>query len=277
MDNENCNALSKRVGQSSPVRWIVVAHALLLSTVLALFQAFPKDLVMQVVSPAVVATQTMLLVIWLNLGGGVRTRGLLGTAGYLYLMAGLHAPAVWRMPFFLSLMIGLPLSALVIALLGLPLAMVRIEGLRLRRFGSAELPPRQRLQFNMFHLLWVMASLAVFFGLGQVAQVGSHGSGGIETIAFLVTILITAAILMSVPLACVWAVLTPGPVLPRLAVATLGWGLGGLLIAYYYQPVATVAAVPAAIAVLAVAFLLATLSLTRRFGYRVVWRAVGER
>ncbi len=258
----------------SPVRWIVVGHLVLWLTAFALFLRFPEILALRLGSLGIAAAQVALLAIWLNFARELKSRRLFAIAGYLTLVVALQAPINWwTLAAFLT---GYPFAAGVVALLGLPLTMIRMEGMRLRRFDRQQLPPPWRLQFSVFHMLWIMAFVALVFGIGQIAL--DPGSvSAVRVMAALGMFCVIAAVVISVPLVAAWAVLTPGPILPRLAAAVMAWLLGGLVIGSFYGTTALALRVSVPVFVVAVVLLASTLGLVRRLGYRLVWRELGQR
>ncbi len=95
-------------------------------------------------------------------------------------------------------------------------------------------------------------------------------AGGLAIVAMC---LVVSAIYLSIPLVAVWAVLTPGKMLPRLVTAIVGWGMGVLLVFHYMQAGggSIEVNVSAGVTALAIPILLATLFVLRQMGYRAVW------
>ncbi len=256
------------------MRWIVLGHLVLWLTAIALFLCFPEILVLRLGSLGIAGAQLALLTIWLNLGDELKLRRLFAVAGYLALVVALQAPMNWWA--FAAFVTGYPLAAFMVAALGLPLTMIRMEGMRLRRFDRQQLPPPWRLQFSVFHILWIMAFVALVFGIGQIAQ--DPGSmTAVRVMAALGMFFVIAAVVISVPLVAAWAMLTPGPILPRLAAAVLGWLLGGLVIGSYYGAAAFPMLMWVLVFIVAMVLLVATLGMVRWLGYRLVWRELGQR
>ncbi len=277
------------LGHSAPdssIQGIVVVHAVLLVLSSLVANAWPNEPFMPVVCSAVVLSQTMLLLIWMNLSGEPTAGKVFLIAGHLLLAFVVHSLRDLAMAlgfhFGAGLIIGLlflagiwiPVVAFGCAIFGLPLAVARSEGLRLRHFPADDMPTPQPFQFRLAHMLWATALMAILFALGQLAEIGAKSPGSIQTaraVAELATFLVGLAIVLSIPLVGVWAVLTPGSRVPRMATALFGWGLAALLIAHYNRGRPDVFFYFGPTLLVATALVLLTLARLHRLGYRVIW------
>ncbi len=263
----------------SPVRWIVLAHALLLGTLISMLTAFPKQNVLWLIDLSLVTAQVALLLIWLTLGGKrVSTaRRMLGVTGVLALIHIAHAPAVRGLQWMSSLVCMVPGVFPLVGVLALPLAVAESSGYQIERFSRRSLPPPRRMQFSMRYILITTACVAVLFGLkGLAASLEetpeSIARGIVAPLALFGMILALSAIYLSIPLVAVWAFLTPGRILPRLTAAFIGWGMGVMLVFHYAQEEGSIPTIiPASVIVCAIPILLGTLLVLRQMGYRAVW------
>jgi hypothetical protein len=142
------------------------------------------------------------------------------------------------------------------------------------------------MQFSMRTLISVTSGVAVLFALAQIALSSRQGEfaaslsglGSLVAAVAVPSVVITcAAIVMTIPIACVWAVLSPGPVLPRLALIGVGWLLGSLLIFQVFVSERAQLGVAAGVGAVAIVVLTATLGVMRALRYRVVWEVESPR
>ena len=172
-----------------------------------------------------------------------------------------------------------PSVFLVLGVLALPLGIAEASGYQIERFSRRKLPPPRRMQFSMRYALITTACVAILFSLKGLAGAleetpDSIALGIVAPIAFIGMILVLWTICLSIPLVAVWAVLTPGKILPRLATALIGWGMAVMLALHYTHTEEHLlpATVLAGVTVGAILTLLATLLVLRQMGYRAVWR-----
>ncbi len=139
------------------------------------------------------------------------------------------------------------------------------------------MPEAKRLQFSLSQLMWGCAVVVVLFALAEfrpsrlefyLSKFG--GPANVFTAIALVVIGTGYIIAIStIPLVSVWAVLTPGRILPRLALAAAGWILGATWLLHYARAMRPE---PVAIMCLSTSILLATLGVLRGMRYRLIWR-----
>jgi hypothetical protein len=248
-------------GRPSPVRWVVAAHAVLFTVVLCSAWYLPISWVPMVLVAGVGFAQAGLLSIWLVLGRGP-------SAKRLVLVALLPV-----------LLVTLPVVAFPMIFLSLPFIMMQSEGMQVRRVAFGSLPPPRAFQFSMRQLTGAMIIVAVLFGLGQfvppsreelfAARLGELG-GLFSAMGIAVVGLTCAAIVLTIPVVCVWAVLVPGRVLPRFGVAAFGWSLGAVLAFHLAGGAWQGAAAGVAIAGVSAVVLTVTLYCLRIMGYRMI-------
>ena len=224
----------------SPVRWVVLFHVVLLVTVIALQSMLLRQAAIHWLVAPVVIAQIALALIWMNLDGRMTARRTVGVAFMIAVVQLFDSPGPW-LGEILGLICLVPGMFIMLTVLAIPLGIAQSWGLQLHRFEPSEMPPPRRMQFSIRGALILSVVVAVLFGLkGVVSDLGtpaeSTGMSIAGALALVVMILIVTTIFLSIPLVAVWAVLTPGPILPRLATAIVGWSLGGLLLLHYMQP-----------------------------------------
>lgn len=261
----------------SSVRWVVLGHLVLLGGIISLLTAFPDQEVLWRLDAILILAQVALLMIWMTLDRD-RPPGVgraLGVTVILLVVHVAHAPAVGDPGFVSSFVCSWPCVLVLLGVLALPLSMAESRGVMIMRFSPDRMPPPRRLQFSIRTVLIGAIGIAVLFSLrGLLDLLGKWplAIGADFTLVMLVMILVIAAIYLSIPLVAVWAVLTPGPILPRLATAVVGWSLGGMLAYHYAQlpdravPLAVIGTTTAG----AIPILLATLFALRQMGFRAV-------
>ncbi len=246
----------------SPIPWIVMAHLALLAVLFGSALNYSSTHYVLFAFAAVVLAQASLISIWLVLGWGS------AKAKLVILVC---------LPLLFLVFPGVVCPILVFVL---PLVFTQSDGLRLTRFTPADLPPPRTLQFSMIQLMRVTIVVIVLFALGQfgpgqrevyAARLGEFGNV-LTVIGVVVVGLACAGTVVTIPVVCVWAVLSPGKVLPRLGVALVGWMLGVVLLIHYVGGVSEPLGASVAVAGLATTILLATLLAMRPFGYRAVWQ-----
>ncbi len=262
--------------QRSPVRWVVLVHALLLVGVVGLEWRFIRNHVLLLVDASLVIAQIGLVLIWMTLNGKATMRRTLGAACVVVLIQLVHTvPSGIVTRGILCTVLSL---FIMLTVLALPLSIAQWRGLQLRRFDCSNMPSPRHLQFSIRSVLVTSVGVALLFGLKGIPEMldrwpGSTGNSFGAALAILAMGLVGSAIYLSVPLVAVWAMLTPGKVLPRLALAVVGWALGAALVFHYMQggdgasPLIVVATATAG----GIAILLATLLVMRAMRYRVVW------
>ena len=263
----------------SPVRWVVLVHGLLLGTLVAAMAVFPNQGVLRLLDASLVTAQIALLLIWMTLDGH-RPPGVgrtLGVTSVIILMQAIHAIAIRDRSGMESLVCMVPCVFVMLGVLALPLSVAHSRGFRVVRLSCESMPPSRRLQFSIRSAMVAAVCVAVLFGLkGPWAALGkspeSIGLGIAGTVAIVVMVLVGCAIFLSIPLVAVWAVLTPGRMLPRLVTASVGWEMGGMLIFHYTQTGegSLELAISAASTAGGTLILLATLFVLRQMGYRAV-------
>jgi len=263
----------------SPVRWVVLLHALLLGSLIALMTLKPGLDVLWQVDFSLVLAQVSLVLIWMALSDGqpMSRDRMVGATCVLLAIYLAHTPAVgdpeWM---FTAVCVG-PCIFLLIGVAALPLSVAASKGLLIARFRPEAMPPSRKLQISIRGLLWISAGIAVLFGLGEFSlttgrQTGESGAGIGEALATLVVILVISTIYLSVPLVATWAILSPGKILPRLVVSVIAWAMGGMLMFHYTRigeglpQLGTADSVTAGV----ILILLSTLLVLRRMGYRAV-------
>jgi len=274
------------------VRRIVWAHVVLLLVTTAVHHVAPSALIPRTIAPAVALAQFFLLTIWLYFFSIAGLRGIAGVAIYMVGMmviletAGLSwRERGWHLVYVVpSLTAGLPCTMVFLTVLTIPLSWAQEIGLRIRRFDGVAMPAPQRLQFSVHHLLWVTLLAALLFGLAEVGKhdpMSNEPAWPAQTMAMLAMVFTSFAVFTTVPLVAVWAVLTPGPVAPRLGVVTIGWSLGGLLFFHGSQQIINHSLVSdvlrfSVFVVTVLALVCGTLAALRRLGYRAVWEKDDE-
>lgn len=238
----------------SPVRWVVLAHFVLLISVATLLYATRARSVFVLLDASLAIAQVALMLIWVTFAGPRKINAIPGLVGLV--------PA-----FFIALTIP-----------ALPLLFARSRGMQLDRFKPDAMPAPQRLQFSLRTVMVGVIGVAALFSLkGLVAGLGNwpepRGMGLVAPLATVVMGLVVATMVLTIPLASVWVVLTPGKVLPRLVTGLIGWGMGAMLLFHYTktEPFAHQLAVYAGVTAGAVPILLATLLVLRWMGFRAVW------
>ncbi len=255
------NSEEQSTHDSSPVQWVVAVHVvLLIATLLMLYQS-PFDDLLAALGAGLMLSQAALFSIWLILDRepSLKRRG-----------------AVLVLP---VLLIMLPLVACPIVVLSLPLLMTQADGLQLKRFRPETMPLPRPMQFSLSQLVRMTFVITVLFALGQfvpprremyVSEFGELGNI-LTAIGTVIVGLACGAVVLTIPVVCVWAVLTPGKILPRLAIAVVGWLLGAMLLVHLIGGLQPELVVAAAIAGVSIAVLAVTLMVLRGMGYRVVW------
>jgi hypothetical protein len=261
----------------SPVRWVVLFHAVLLATAIALQSMVPRQAAIDWLVAPVAIAQIALALIWMNLDGRMTARRTVGVAFVIAVVQLLDSPGP-RPEALLGLICLVPGLFIMLTVLSIPLGIAHSLGLQLHRFEPGNMPPPRRMQFSIRAALIASVVVAVLFGLkGVVSNLGTTAEpigmsiGG--ALALVVMILVVVTIYLSIPLVAVWAVLTPGPILPRLATAIVGWSLAGLLLLHYMQPGegSLQFTFPSATTAGAIPIVIATLLVLRQMGYRAVW------
>jgi len=264
----------------SPVRWVVLVHAVLLGTLISILTALPNQDVLWLLDASLVTAQVALLLIWLTSDGnrpsGVRR--MLGVTSVLVTIHVVHAPAVRDPEWIPSFVCMVPCVFLMLSVVALPLTIAELRGFLVARFSRERMPPPRRFQFSIRSAMVGALCVAVLFGLkGLVTAVDrspeSIGMGMAGGLAIVAMCLVASAIYLSIPLVAAWAVLTPGRILPRLVTAVVGWGMGVLLVFHYTQAGegSFQVNVSASVTAGAIPILLATLFVLRQMGYRAVW------
>lgn len=258
---DDTRMVSRRRGISASTRLFCVMQGLLSLLALLGLQVFSPQSKCGILFLGVILAQVNLLIIWATLIRTASSRRL--AAGGMFvvifaMIACIAGPSV---------------------LFALPLAFARIEGMRVVRFQAGELPTLRPMQYSMSYLLRLTFVIALLFGGAQLSRNAGPGGpidlGGLEIPLSLMSTLVVGltcvAIVVSIPLVCVWATLSPDAVLPRWAMAAAGWMLGGALLVHFTRVKLSHIDPILAISGVAVAVLLALLVVLRWLGYRVVW------
>ena len=272
----------RRRFRHSRVRWIVLVHGVLLGTLITLITLAPRfDLPWQA-DAALVLAQVALLLIWMTLSGGraSSTDRMVWTTCALLAVHIAHTPVVGSIQWVLSLVCMVPFLFVMLGVVALPLTIAASRGFLIVRFRHEAMPKAGRLQFSVRSVVVAAVCVAVLFSLKGIV-VGLSESpesiilGIVTPFAAITMVLVIPGIYLSIPLVAVWAVLSPGTVVPRLAAALVAWAMGGVLVFHYLQtgdgPLRV--AIPTSVAgvtVGAVLILLATLFVLRAMGYRAV-------
>jgi hypothetical protein len=245
----------------SPVQWVVAVHTVLLTVTILLLCGSPFNELLAALGAGLMLAQAALFSIWLVLDREPSLK---------------RRVAILLLP---VLLIMLPLVACPIAALSLPLLMTQADGLQLRRFRPETMPLPRPMQFSLSHLVRMTFVITVLFALGQfgpsrqelyASRLGELGNV-LTAIGTVIVGLACGAVVLTIPVVCVWAILTPGKVVPRLALAGTGWLLGTLLLVHLIGGLQPELVVAAAIAGVSIAVLTVTLMALRGMGYRVVW------
>ncbi len=262
----------------SPVRWVVLAHVALLATVIGLQSLIPTPSMLHWLDASLVIAQVALLLIWMTLDGRGTVRRAFGVAFVIALIQVAHSPGARILSALPGLICFVPAMFMLVTVLALPLSFAQsTAGLQVQRFDSRNMPPPRRLQFSIRAVLLISVGVALLFGLKGIPESLDQQPGeSSQQVAFALSvaamILVGMAIYLSIPLVAVWAVLTPGKILPRMATALVGWSLGGLLVFHYAWtreqsvPLAGFTGITAG----AIVILLATLFVLRAMRYRLV-------
>ena len=272
MENESDAVVFDEEFRLAPIRWIVRAHIALILTTTVWRLCFPNASVAEIASLAVAIAQWGLLLIWLTLAPERSLRRMLAVAAYadlallVYRLPGLGP---WEILPHLASVIGFMLWG---HILTLPLLSAYDDGLRVRRQISGPPPSSGPLQFSVSRLMWLTVLAAVLFG---VMQAGRGSSTTDPDAAFAIVGLVGFAVFLVVAATwtrvCVWIALTPGRIMPRLAVAAHLWLLVGLLLirvptSNLLEAVEQMIGLAAATAIV-----LVTLVLVRQRGYYAIW------
>lgn len=246
----------------SPVRWLVAAHIVLLAATAPFGWAPLVPQVNRWLIGALIGlafAEGALFVIWLTLGDGLFRRILLAVLVFIVLAC------------------LLPVAACSMPVFALPLLIARSEGMQLRRFTYENMPGPKRLQFSLSQLMWGCAVVVVLFALAEFRPsrlefyVSKFGDLANAFTAFALVVIGTGYItaISTIPLVSVWAVLSPGRVLPRLALAVAGWTLGATWLLHYARAMRPE---PVAMMCLSTSILLVTLGVLRGMRYRLTWQ-----
>jgi hypothetical protein len=262
----------------SPVRWVVLAHAALLLTVITLQSVIQAGNVLQWLDASLVIAQVALLMIWMTFGGPGAERRTFRAAVVVGLILVAHTPGPGKLNAIPGMICLVPALFMALTILALPLLFAQSMGMQLLRFDAHAIPPALRMQFSIRAVLLLSVAAAVLFGLKGIpemafSQPDSAGNSAAAALAIVVMIVVALAIYLSIPLVAVWAVLTPGKILPRMATAIVGWGLGGLLVFHYTDAREGTfqLEIPVTVTAGGLVILVATLLVLRAMHYRVVW------
>lgn len=267
----------------SPVRWVVLAHVLLLGIVIGMRSAIPGAVVLYTVDASLVVAQVALLIIWMTL---VEREGMIRrTLGSAFVVVGvfaLHMPPSVLLVAIRGVIFNVAGVFILLAILAFPLSFASTRGLQLMRFSPESMPPPQRLQFSIRTILLAAICLALLFGLRGLLDLAKTWPVAIRWDLVLITVVmfvVGATFYLSIPLVAVWATLTPGKVLPRMATALFGWALGAMLLYHYIQSGAGSSPMYVSVTIVtacAIPILLATLLVLRAMGYRFIRSASGN-
>ncbi len=244
----------------SPVRWLVAAHVVVLAAILSFLPVLGPETGLVCLFQGVLLADGALLAIWFTLGT------VPPLSGFIEFLAVV-------MCFCL-----LPWTGCTMASIWFPLVVTRSRGMRLKRFTAEDMPLPRPLQFSMRQLMWSSAAAMVLFGLGQLkpsrwkfyeAKWGALGAA-LAVYSTVIVGIACVAIVLTIPLVCVWAMLSPGRVAPRLATAVVGWLLGGLLIFHLAGGAGSELAFGGAVCVLGIVVLTASLGALRAMHFRAV-------
>jgi len=262
MDSATDEALFR--GESAPlsVQRLVAVHVLLLVGAVWFAWSYPALEFSMVLVSGVGFAQAALIAIWLVLGRGP------------------SAKRVIAISLFLGLLVLLPQIVCPIAILSFPLIMSQSDGLHLRRFTPESMPPARPLQFSMWQLIRLTLVMAILFSLAQFgprdrrelvnANLGEIGA--VLSVIGVVVVGITCGVIgLTIPIVCVWAVLLPGRVLPRLAISVVGWALGVALMFHFAGGVYNGLVLAVVIAAFSTVLLILSLVAMRWMGYRAIW------
>lgn len=262
-----------------PASGIVLAHGLFLAMSSVVWSLFPRTQAAYVVCPGVVMGQTMLLLIWANLGAQPWVRKQTATIAYVLLAFLMHHLWSSGLDAVIAAVLGIPLVLAGCVVLGLPLTLARWGGLRLERFRTGEPPPGRPFQFKLSQVLLLTVLVAILLAPGYLAEIEPHGSGEIELAPLIIVmclwLIVGGVALFTAPLASVCLVLAPGPGLSRFVAVLFGWGLAGLLIAGYWHKGLEPLVLLGLVLALAVLLIQATLIVLRACRFRTIRRSQG--
>ena len=264
----------------SPVRWVVLVHAMLLGTVITLITLNPGQDIWWQLDASLVLAQIALLLIWMVLDGTRRsnTDRAVGVTCLLLVIYLAHTPAIGDLEWISSVVCVGPCVFLMLGLLALPLTFAASRGLVIARIRHERLPPPRSLQFSIRSVAVAAVGVALLFSLKGLATAlnrspESIALGIVTPFALVAMALVAVAIYLSIPLVTVWAVLSPGKSLPRLGAAVVAWAMGALLVFHYMQTgEGTVqnSTISTGSTAGAIAILLGTLYVLRQMQYRAI-------
>lgn len=272
MENASEEVVFDEEFRLAPIRWIVRAHIALILTTTVWRLCFPTASVAEIASLSVAIAQWGLLLIWLTLTPERSLSRMFAVAVYADLAFLAHMlPDLGPWEIFSQL--ASVLACMILGhILSVPLLFAHADGLRVRRQIFGPTPSSAPLQFSMSRLLWLTVLAAVLFGVVQAGRGRSPTDPHAAiTLAGLVGFVVCVGIVVTWTRVCVWIALTPGSVMPRLAVAAYLWLLGALLLVRdpttnLLEAVEQMIGLAAATAIV-----LLTLALVRRQGYYAIW------
>lgn len=266
-------------GKVRPIKRIVVAVCLQIGTGLAAAVTLARDSgrePLYSVFTLFLATgfsQCALAAMWFNLARfslGKRVAGLIAGTVYLWLLLGFTAGAPndvknWSIAF--------ALVACPVGLLAGALAVMRKRrpGFELVQGPSSACVP-SAFQFTLRHVMTLIVAVAVVLTAGRAIRefqlLALPDAIGVTLLAVVLALCLTEAAIASL-----WASLSSGPIVMRLAVAMALALLTGLIPPFYFNASRQSYAWSSAAAILSQAFTIATLLVVRSCGYRLVRKA----
>ena len=239
-------------------RGIVVLHVVLLVATMIVLSHLPADSIAHAIGWGVLLGHISILLIW------------------LILVKYQTNPRSHEGVVYLVMIAVVSIAGCAIAALALPIMVARGEGMRVERFRPGSLPVPRPFQFSVSQLLKATVLVAIVFALGQFASHGDAPHTDFGPVLAMISLIVFWGVCLvagsTIPVVCVWVVLSPGTVLPRLGMAAVAWLLAGVLVVHHNGD--TLPNVPYLMSATGVAMLLlfATLFVLRSAGYRMIWR-----
>lgn len=255
----------------SPMRWVVLIHVAVLVTVIGLQSACPTSDVIQTLHGSVAVAQLTLIGAWTTLnrsesGSTFSPEVLVPLMMHMMLLLPLMAILM-----FYAILRGSPQWIMVAIFANSILSSFRLRGWQLKRFDCTAMPPSQPFQFSIRGTFLATGCVAVLFALRAVSTLLQDRPDEFTYLAILPELAITFVVLGCAPVVIIWATLTAGRILPRLAAAGFGLGLVSLLMFQDVPKWSTLNIVPTSVLATSLIIFLTTLLALRAIRYRVVW------
>ncbi len=255
----------------SPLCWVIVTHAVLFLTVLVLWSAYPVSDVLRTLDGSLVIAQLALIGIWTTLSAreaGSPFSPELIVPAMVTMMLVLPAMAFLM---FHAILVGSPMWISPPIFANVLLMSLRSRGWQLKRFDCETMPPPREFQFSIRSTLLAMAFVSAIFALAAISSLFRNRQDEFSLVAILLEVAIASVVYGSAPVTAIWATLTPGRLLPRLAAAGFALGLVALLLSHDAEERAAVQIIGVPVLAGSLCVFVTTLFVLRVMRYRVVW------